>query len=386
MAVSIKTKQRNVYMLTVPTRRRERPLYHVQRRNESYVRQITDSYGWKLVGEYPGRHEETEEAFLFPHDTLIMRPEEARKMGIRSEKDFYGGLVPEPFLATKVIMHPLVSGAAKRPEGWSDAFAQTRKGDVPLGFAVFSKEDAKTAATQLLQECGVIRGKDPTRSGGRGQIVLRTLHDANAVIAALDETKLAMYGYIFERNLRDIRIVSIGKSRIDEDVISYYGVQRQRGIGTEHVEYAGTDLVVVRGDYPQLLQAAPVAEHFRLAIEQVARFHSALGCYEEVMASRMNIDIVQGYDEKEGNWFSILTDPSLRAGGAPELQALVAMKQDPASKAMYASSYDEYYQEGKGLPSLTSEATVHFRGSDNEFKPGKTILIYSTVKNASPGA
>ncbi|MBV9706042.1 MAG: DUF3182 family protein [Chloroflexi bacterium] len=343
------------------------------------MKQMVDAYGWALGGKYPSMHVETGEVFFFPHDTLIMHPQEARKMGIKSESDLYGGLVPEPFLATKVIVHPLVSNTAQHPHMWSDTFAQTRKQDGCMGYAVFSKEDARKASAQLLQEYGAIRGKDPTRSGGRGQIVIRTHAEIEAAIVNINQKNLEKYGYIFETHLQDTEILSIGQSKVNGDIISYYGLQRQKCIGEERAEYAGTDLVVVRGGYNQLFQIGSVTEHLHQAIEQVVRFHRALSYYEEILASRMNVDVVQGYDEKAGNWLSILTDPALRPGGAPELQAQIAMKQDPEAKVVYASSYDGYYQEGEEKPVLPDGATVHFHGRDDEFKPQKTILIYSIV-------
>src|SRR5437763_17215677 len=106
-------EKRRVYTLTTATG--EWTHYHIQQRNESYGKQIATAYGWDFQGEYDGKKGEREARYLLPHQTLVLRPEEAQALGIKSERDFYGGQVAEPFQATKAIMHPLVHGDAQRP-------------------------------------------------------------------------------------------------------------------------------------------------------------------------------------------------------------------------------------------------------------------------------
>lgn len=376
---SLRSKQRDVYTLRMQDEQRDNPFF-VKRRNESYAKHITTTYGWEHKGEYPGSHHPANKTFFLPHDTLVMCTEEAKQLGIHSENDFYGGLVPEPFLATKVIMHPLVSAHAHRPHGWTDIFVPRANNHVPVGYAVFSKQDAKQAAELLLRVSGAVRGKDPRGTGGLGQIVLRTRDEIEAVIETLDELQLGQHGYIFERHLQITRSLSIGQSKINGDLISYYGFQRQNYLSEERTEYTGSDLIVVRGDYAQLCRTDPLAANLAHAIEQVAAFQSALSTNRNIMVSRLNIDIIQGYDAKDGKWFSIPTDPSLRAGGAPDIHALAVMKQHPALKRVSASSYIKFYQDGEENPQIPEEAMIHFHEQDEQFRPGKTLLVYSIVR------
>ncbi|GCE51167.1 uncharacterized protein DUF3182 [Thermosporothrix hazakensis] len=378
---SCKNGSRCIYTVTVPTPRRARSHHHVIKRNESYIQRLVEAYQWTYGGEYQGEHTAAEPPFFFPHDILLMSLKTAADMGIRSSDDFYGGLVPEPFLATKVIMHPLVSAHAQRPRGWSDQFAESRREAVPVGFAAFSKEDAREAGRLLLAEAGAVRAKDPTRASGRGQTVIRSLAELEALLARLDDEKLACNGYIFERNLLQARTLCVGMSRINGDIISYYGKQRQiEDKETQEVEYGGTDLVAVRGEYEELARLLPFDEYLQQAIKQVAAFHRALSLYEEIVVSRMNVDVVQGYDEKSGQWFSILTDPSFRAGGAPDLVALAELRKHQHVRKVVVSGYNTYYQENEEPPVIPTGATIHFHGKDEAFLPEKYMLIYSKVE------
>ena len=56
-----------------------------------------------------------------PSDTLVGL-EAARALGVNSEHDLFGGVVPHAFVATKVITHPLVRPRAPAPAGWAHGF------------------------------------------------------------------------------------------------------------------------------------------------------------------------------------------------------------------------------------------------------------------------
>src|SRR5256885_8234958 len=58
--------------------------------------------------------------YFVPDETLLC--EQAEALGIRSEHDLFGGVVPYAFVKTKIISHTLVDRRAERPDGWSDAF------------------------------------------------------------------------------------------------------------------------------------------------------------------------------------------------------------------------------------------------------------------------
>ncbi len=55
-------------------------------------------------------------------DTTIGSLEAARALAIRGEEDLFGGVVPFPFVAGKMISHPLLDAAATAPQGWQPGF------------------------------------------------------------------------------------------------------------------------------------------------------------------------------------------------------------------------------------------------------------------------
>src|SRR5205085_11515172 len=103
-------------------------------------------------------------AYLVPNDTIVSL-DTARRLGIRSEEDLFGGVVPASFMATKAITHPLVGRSALAPAGWCHEFAE-RVGDAVLpGHSAFSVDDARIAARRLLRD-GPVRINPANGTGG----------------------------------------------------------------------------------------------------------------------------------------------------------------------------------------------------------------------------
>ena len=76
---------------------------------------IAELIGYEFDGEYdPVRHA-SGNIYFVPDDTLMQ--DEALHLGIRSATALYGGVVPYPFVKTKVITHDLVSPTAAKPKG-----------------------------------------------------------------------------------------------------------------------------------------------------------------------------------------------------------------------------------------------------------------------------
>src|SRR5215813_4773723 len=114
---------------------------------------------------YPGR------VYFVPDETLLV--EEASSLGINSSDDLYGGVVPQPFVKTKSIAHPLVDDDAVRPDGWSSAFAERVRKVVLRGYSAFRTRDARGGASHVAP--GRSAGKGATRYGRQGPDVGR--HD-----------------------------------------------------------------------------------------------------------------------------------------------------------------------------------------------------------------
>src|SRR5688572_13238732 len=77
--------------------------------------------GYEFGGDYDaaGRYEAP--VYMVPGETLV-GVDAAKAIGISGVEDFFGGVVPFPFVATKTITHPLLDARAHAPEGWSGEF------------------------------------------------------------------------------------------------------------------------------------------------------------------------------------------------------------------------------------------------------------------------
>src|SRR5439155_73811 len=121
---------------------------------------------YRFAGRWDESHRCYRRAFFVPDETLVAP--EARRLGIGSVDDLFGGVVPHAFVRTKAITHGLVSDDAERPQGWSDVFAARIRNVVLPGYTAFSARDAERAASLLLAD-GSVRIKRPLAGGGRGR-------------------------------------------------------------------------------------------------------------------------------------------------------------------------------------------------------------------------
>ncbi|MFT3720748.1 DUF3182 family protein [Pseudorhodoferax sp.] len=311
--------------------------------------------------------------YLVPSDTLVGL-ERARALGIRSRDDFFGGLVPWPFVATKAITHPLVAPGAWAPQGWSADFSRMLGDAVLPGFTAFTRADAATAADRLLA-AGAVRIKRVRATGGSGQTVVRDRAACARCLAALSDEELEHDGVVLEQNLRQVETLSVGQVHVAGLVATYHGVQRlTRNHHGEEV-YGGSDLTVVRGDFQALL-ALPLAREVRVAVEQALLYDSAAAaCFPGFLASRINYDVAQGR-MPDGSWRSGVLEQSWRAGGATgaEIAALEALRADPRRHVVRASGHEIYGPCGEPPPG----AVVYFRGVDDQVGP---LTKYTVLAN-----
>lgn len=114
------------------------------------ARQIAALLGYGHAGEYDaGRGHKAPHCYFVPSDTLTCAHAE-RDLGIASENDLFGAVVPYPYVATKVITHPLCGREACALPGWSHAFHDGVRAAVLPGYAAFTRSDARKAAATLL--------------------------------------------------------------------------------------------------------------------------------------------------------------------------------------------------------------------------------------------
>jgi len=321
------------------------------------AQRIASLRGDEYVGEYDPAHQYRGPVYFLPAQTLDSG--QAKTLGIASETQLFGGIVPYPFVATKTITHPLVSPVALAPQGWSPALAADLDGAVLHGFSAFSAADLRAAGKRLLAQ-GRARIKPARGVGGNGQTVIANVDELDAAIAAMDKAELAQYGVVVEENLEPILTFSVGQVCLADMWISYYGRQRLTSNHGGESVYGGSDLVVVRSRFDDLLNL-DLEPHIKLAVDQARRYDSAaVKHFPGLIAARRNYDIAQGVD-CEGRERSGVLEQSWRVGGASpaELTALEAFAQDPRLPVVRASSWEFF-----GMPDVPAGANVHYRGVD----------------------
>lgn len=320
--------------------------------------------GSAFAGEYDARASYRHTPYFVPTDTLI-GIDEARALGIVSDTDLFGGVVPYAFVATKCISHPLVDERAQAPEGWSDTFGERVRGAVLEGFAAFATDDAMRAGLRLFTH-GPVRIKRALGIGGHGQTVVRDERALEQVLADADVDEVARYGIALEQDLVDVTTHSVGQARVDDLIASYCGTQRLTRNNHGQQVYGGSDLLVARGGYDELLALNPAPETRRAVLQARLYDKAAFDCYAGLLASRRNYDVVEGADAAGGRRCGVL-EQSWRVGGASgaEVAALAAFRDDASLDAVRASSTEVY---GAHV-SPPSGAAVYYDGVDERAGP-----------------
>nr|WP_145545622.1 DUF3182 family protein [Variovorax boronicumulans] len=302
--------------------------------------------------------------YLVPSDTLVGTGR-AQALGIHGRDDFFGGVVPYPFVSTKAITHPLVAADAQAPEGWNPAFSRMVGDAVLPGYTAFTRADATVAAEELLQ-AGPVRIKLVRETGGNGQTVARDRAAFDACLAGIADEMLAQDGVVIEQNLREVQTLSVGQVHVAGMVATYFGQQRLTHNHQGAEVYGGSDLTVVRGDFQALLSLV-LAPEVRTAVEQALLYDSAAqAAFPGFFASRINYDVAQGL-MPDGQWRSGVLEQSWRAGGATgaEIAALEAFQADPQRHVVRASGYEVFGP----CETLPPGAVVYFRGVDDQVGP-----------------
>ncbi len=244
--------------------------------------------------------------YFVPSNTLI-GIEQAAQLGITGERDLFGGVVPYPFVATKIITHPLIEPNVLAPEGWSDTFPRHVQSAVLEGYSVFTADQAQAAGKRLL-ESGPIRLKPVHATAGRGQKVIRSTTELADALALVSPAELAGGGLVLEENLSAVATYSVGQVRVADLTASYYGSQRLTNDNAGDEVYGGSDLVVVRGDFDALSRLS-LSESLRLAVEQARVYDAATSAFPGMFASRRNYDVAQGLNA-HGQWRSGVLEQS----------------------------------------------------------------------------
>ncbi|GAB1579230.1 DUF3182 family protein [Bordetella petrii] len=291
--------------------------------------------------EPPGRPPGGQRLYYVPAMTL--GAEAASRLGIGSEADLYGGVVPYDFVSTKAITHPTPPDArAAPPAGWSARLQARLQGAVLAGYTVFSLEDAQLAG-HLLLRAGPVRIKPVEATAGRGQRTVRDAAELQEAIRAQNADDIARCGLVLEEHLDAVTTYSVGTVRLPGMATSYVGTQRLTRDNAGKPVYGGSDILFVRGGLESLAaQRWPAA--LQRAIELARRYDAAVAsCYAGFFASRRNYDVAEGRGPR-GDCRCGVLEQSWRAGGASmaEICALEALRDNPALPRVRARTTESY--------------------------------------------
>lgn len=350
------------------------PLYaHEQASLQHVAREIAAITG----RSFAGNHAPTTDSgtvFCVPDETLL--EDEARRLKIVRDVDFFGGVVGDPLARTKAIGHELVTSDACRPPGWCTSFAERVRDVVLPGRTAFNKADAIEAARSLLA-AGPIRAKNSLSSGGGGQRVATTIAEVEAILERVSANHLERSGVVIETHLREVVTRSVGQVVIGTLLICYHGTQRTTRNNHGRPVYGGSDLLCVRGGWDAIERLA-LSPHERIAVAQARRYDAAADAHlPGFLASRRNYDVAQGLDGK-GDWRSGVLEASWRAGGASpaEVAAAQVFIDDPACHTVQASAIKKFGRDCAAPPG----ALVYWQGEDPRDGP---VLRCSMAKRRS---
>lgn len=351
--------------------RPDAPLHEVET-NRALARWLAQIVGLEYGGSYDPQLHSGRDRYLLPTQTLVGAAI-ARKLGVKGPEDLWGGYVDHDFICTKAISHGLLNRYAFAPEGWATLFCERVRSVVLDGLSVFSLDDARPAAEHLLYS-GPIRIKPIHACAGRGQEVIKSLDQFDAILARPDAKALFTEGVVLEEDLTEVITHSVGQSFVGDKVLSYCGDQYLTEDAQGEQVYGGSNLLVVQGYYEDLL-ALELPDEVRLAIQQAQVFDSAADeAYPGFYASRRNYDIAQGLD-CNGRQRSGVLEQSWRLGGASsaEVAALQSFVNDPGLRAIRVSSVETYSDQ-----TLPANAIEVYRGPAEH---SDFLLKYVTVKS-----
>ena len=129
----------------------------------------------------PRRHanDYTAPVFFVPDDTLLV--DEASSLGIRGPNDFYGGVVPHPFVKTKAITHGLVEENAERAAWLVSRFRRKGARDRAAGLHRVQRPRCPDGG-----EADAAAWRDPREetlgASGKGQTLVTTLQELDALL------------------------------------------------------------------------------------------------------------------------------------------------------------------------------------------------------------
>ena len=292
--------------------------------------------------------------YLVPTDTIV-GIDHAHGLGIFSEQDLFGGVVPHAFVGTKAISHGLIEENATAPTGWSHDFAKIVHDIVPRGYTAFSLSDARLAARRLLHE-GPVRVKPVKATGGvslSSKMIATSIRPWSKSI-----TRRSHSPALCSKKTLAIPIpTASGKFGSTNLVASYYGAQNLVRDNFGRTAYGGSNLTVVRGELDSLMTLDGLSDDERVAIAQAQRYDAAaMRCFSDMIVSRRNSDR-NLRNLRQGTTLlrcprTVVAD-RLRETPA-EITALEALQANPGLKTVRVSSVEAYGTDPSKQPTPSS--------------------------------
>lgn len=340
---------------------RERDPSHELGSYEHVARGLADILGGHFGGVLRPGEAPARGAYMVPSATLV-GDAELKRLGISSERDFFGGMVPRPWMATKVITHALVHPRAIQPEGWDQRFATEVEPVVLPGYSSFSLEDAEVAGRRMLRE-GPVRLKPATATAGRGQARVDDINGLLKALEAMDALSLARHGLVIETHLENVQTFSVGRVVVGDWCMAYCGTQCLTTDNAGEPVYGGSRLLAVRGGFDELMRVGlPAPMRMAVALAQVYD-RAASECLGGLVASRRNYDVACGRDGADRERYGVL-EQSWRIGGASgaEVAALRALHAEPQQRVVCAACHEVYGREA----AIPPDAMCAYSGFDEE--------------------
>jgi hypothetical protein len=293
--------------------------------------------------------------YFVPDHTLTAV--EAERLGVRSERDLFGGVVPHAFVATRAATHAPVSADAEVPQSWSYALARILTGCVLRGYSAFSREDARMAARRLLRSGPVRLNCGETEASCD---MLCDMDEFDEALGGIAVIEIATQGVVVEQALSDQTTYVVGRARVGNESVSIVGTRRAARIESGRATHAGSDLAVVPGDFTAL-ECVGLSAEAREAVIKAARYDEAIShAYRSSFASRRSYDVVLGHD-RHGTPRMGVRGPSWRvaAESPAEIAALAAFRDVPGLRCLRAATC-----EAVGRVDVPPDAMVYYRSSD----------------------
>ena len=313
--------------------------------------------------------DERQRIYFVPDHTLTLG--EAAHLGIRSELDLYGGVVPYAFVGTRAATHAPISADAIVPQSWSYALARMLAASVLRGYSAFSLMDACIAAKRLLRS-GPVRIHRGDAEPAEASEVLDDIDACIEALEAIPVVDLAVRGVVVEHALVEETVHVVGSARIGAQSISYVGTRRAARIVQGHAVHAGCDLVVVQGDFTALDRVGLDADE-RAAVLKAAHYDAALAhAYRPSFASRRSYDVVRGRNAHDEVRMGVRGQLWRCSAESPaEIAAMLAFRDLPGLACLRASTY-----EAIGDVELPADAMVYHRAGDDA---GGVVTRYCTI-------